>query len=173
MSKTLPKILVPTEIAKITQRIKLRMETCLIETGKDLLAAKKLLPHGEFQSWLKANFDWSLSTATKLMNVANDPKSVNFTDLPKAAQYALSAPSTPETVKDAVIADLKAGKTLSVKQVKATIAEATKPETKGPTSKLAERMKAVGFDETLVALEQAFPKSEFEINVIKLDEDEE
>jgi hypothetical protein len=146
----------------------------LFHAETHLLEAKSLLQHGEFQPWIKENFGWSLSTAQKLMNVAADPKSVNFTDLPKAAQYALAAPSTPEKVKDAVIADMKAGKKPTVKLVQTKIA-ATKPAkiaapliaagggeavalvTAKASIELVERLKAVGLETALAAVEAAFP----------------
>lgn len=39
--------------------------------GNALLAAKKLLRHGEWLPWLEANFDGDASTATRYMQIAN------------------------------------------------------------------------------------------------------
>lgn len=114
----------PDTLDMLSARIKSRMETCLIETGEDLLKAKSMLAHGEFQPWLKTNFGWSLSQAQNLMNVAKNPENAKFVKLPKAAQYALAAPSTPEAAKDKVIAEIAAGKKPSLKEVQAAIAEA-------------------------------------------------
>ena len=43
----------------------------VIEVGKRLILAKKLVPHGEWQNWLKKNFNLSYPTATKFMNIAD------------------------------------------------------------------------------------------------------
>lgn len=41
----------------------------IIEVGKRLIQAKELLPHGEWQNWLEKNFELSMQTARKFMQV--------------------------------------------------------------------------------------------------------
>lgn len=41
----------------------------IIEVGKRLIQAKELVPHGEWQNWLKGNFNLSISTAQKFMQI--------------------------------------------------------------------------------------------------------
>ncbi|BAT57559.1 hypothetical protein GJW-30_1_00065 [Variibacter gotjawalensis] len=114
----------PETLGIITERIKARLIDSTIETGRDLLKAKTLIPHGQFQAWIKDNFGWSASLAQKLMNIAEDPKSVQFMDLPKVAQYALAAPSTPTAAKEAVAEEIESGKKPSTKRVKEIIKKA-------------------------------------------------
>ena len=66
--------------------------------GQKLAEVKQQLKHGEFRNWLKTEFNWSVSSATKFMQVSEQFKNVNFTHLNFAtsALYVLAAPSTPE-----------------------------------------------------------------------------
>ena len=66
--------------------------------GQKLAEVKRQLKHGEFRNWLNTEFNWSVSSATKFMQVSEQFKNVNFTHLNFAtsALYVLAAPSTPE-----------------------------------------------------------------------------
>lgn len=196
-SKTMPKSLKilkgeclpmdePPSLDSLASRIKSRLESCAAETGMDLLKAKEMLAHGAFQPWLKTNFGWSLSHAQNLMNVAKDPQSAKFGDLPKAAQYLLAAPSASETAKNKTVAELQAGKKLSVAEIKTTLQEAKpsyaqKQEAKATqqsvadkavkainpnigvaaaklaTHQLVDRLKYIGLNSALDAVRTAFP----------------
>ena len=69
--------------------------------GQKLAEVKQQLKHGEFRNWLNTEFNWSVSSATKFMQVSEQFKSVNFTHLNFAtsALYVLAAPSTPEKAR--------------------------------------------------------------------------
>lgn len=62
--------------------------------GQKLAEVKQQLKHGEFRNWLKTEFNWSVSSATKFMQVSEQFKNVNFTHLNFAtsALYVLAAP---------------------------------------------------------------------------------
>ncbi len=87
----------------------------IIEVGCKLIEIKALLGHGNFENWLKAEFDWGLWTARKFMQVAEQFKSVNFTDLSIApsALYVLAASSTPETVRKEALKRADAGESIT------------------------------------------------------------
>ena len=53
----------------------------IIDIGQKLIEVKQHLGHGNFRNWLQFEFNWSVSTATKFMQVALQFKSVNFTHL--------------------------------------------------------------------------------------------
>jgi Protein of unknown function (DUF3102) len=53
----------------------------IIDIGQKLIEVKKHLGHGNFQNWLKFELNWSISTATKFMQVAEQFKCVNFKHL--------------------------------------------------------------------------------------------
>lgn len=166
----------------IRDRIKGRNKNYRIETGRDLIEAKTLLPHGEFGAWLKDNFNWSESTAQNFMNAARlVDKSPEVAILAPSAVIALAAPNTPETVKSEVVAGLFAGKVPTLKEVKAKIAEARAPRPQSTkkaesatvrtlpikdTAKsdadsarqdLVERLRAAGLEAARTAFEAAFP----------------
>jgi Protein of unknown function (DUF3102)/Protein of unknown function (DUF5131) len=91
--------------------------------GDKLLAVKALLRHGEWEAWLRQEFAWSVSSALKMMQVAERFKSVNLTDLrlDVSALYLLAAPSTPTAARAEAVALAQEGTAMSVPQVKALI----------------------------------------------------
>jgi len=48
--------------------------------GRALLAAREQIPHGEWMGWVRANFDYDHSLATRYMQVANYAASHNLDD---------------------------------------------------------------------------------------------
>ena len=74
----------------------------IINIGEKLAQVKQELKHGEFRNWLKAEFNWSISSATKFMQVGKQFKNVNFThfNFSASALYLLAAPSTPESARE-------------------------------------------------------------------------
>lgn len=97
----------------------------IIEVGNRLLEVKAALKHGEFTAWLHSEFDWSDRTARRMMQVAEEFKTVTVSDLsagPKAL-YLLAAPSTPRSVKDEIKPQVLAGERVTHAQVKDAIAK--------------------------------------------------
>ena len=81
------------------------------------------LPHGQWEAWLRSEFDWSLSTALNMIRVAERFKSVNLTDLrlDVSSLYLLAAPSTPQGAQAEAVALAQNGEAISVPRVKALI----------------------------------------------------
>lgn len=73
----------------------------IFHVGQKLAEVKQQLKHGEFRNWLNTEFNWSISSATKFMQVSEQFKNVNFTHLNFAtsALYVLAAPSAPENAR--------------------------------------------------------------------------
>ena len=73
----------------------------IVEVGQKLTEVKQQLKHGQFRSWLKSEFNWSISSATKFMQVTEQFKNVNFThfNFATSALYVLAAPSTPDSAR--------------------------------------------------------------------------
>jgi hypothetical protein len=73
----------------------------IIEIGQKLNEVKAQLGHGHFRNWLKAEFDWSIQTANRFMQVAEKFKCRNLThlDIAPSALYLLASPSTPEEAR--------------------------------------------------------------------------
>jgi hypothetical protein len=100
-----------------------------IEVGRRLTEVKEWCGHGNWLTWLDREFEWDERTARRFMNVYElSLKSDTLADLslqiPLAAAYALSAPSTPVEAQQAVIAAAESGQKVTVAKVKEAIAEA-------------------------------------------------
>ena len=95
----------------------------IIEIGQKLVDVKQQLGHGNFRNWLKAEFDLSLSAATKFMQVYEQFKNVNFTQLNVAisALYLLAAPSTSSKARQEALARASEGESITYSKAKSII----------------------------------------------------
>lgn len=95
----------------------------IIQIGQNLIEVKQHLGHGNFVNWLKFEFDWSISTATKFMQVAEQFKFVNFTNLNITASglYLIAAPSTPKKARVEVLERASLGESITYNMVKAIV----------------------------------------------------
>ncbi len=105
----------------------------IFEVGQKLSDVKQRLGHGNFEAWLKAEFDWGEWTARKFMQVAQQFAAIEFTDLQIApsALYLLAASSTPDAAKAEVLDRAKAGETIThatAKAIKQKYATPPKPK---------------------------------------------
>jgi hypothetical protein len=118
------------QVQSAAARIKGRVNDAYLATGRDLIAVKIALGHGEFQKWVEAEFGWSVRKAEHLMSVARlvEGKSENISFLPVAAIYKLAAPSTPEATRSEILARADAGERLTVKEVSSSITMAKRRE---------------------------------------------
>lgn len=97
----------------------------IFDVGQKLIEVKAQLGHGHFRTWLNAEFDWSIWTATKFMQVADKFKCVKFShlDIAPSALYELAAPSTPDWVRCEAIERASQGETITHSLAKAIKAE--------------------------------------------------
>lgn len=94
------------------------------DIGTLLISAKASFPHGRFTAWLKLELGMNQSTANRFMSVARmDRKIVSVTILPATTLYELAAPSTPETIRTAILDAAEAGEEISVKAVREKISK--------------------------------------------------
>ncbi len=95
----------------------------IIDIGQKLIEVKQHLGHGNFRNWLEFEFNWSISAATKFMQVAEQFKCVNFTHLNITAStlYLIAAPSTPKGVREEVLERASNGENISYTKVKAIV----------------------------------------------------
>jgi hypothetical protein len=100
----------------------------IIRIGMTLQGAKAHLPHGQFGDWLKKEFDMSERTAENYMSVAKEfgSKSETVADLPPNLLYKLAARSTPKGLRQKVIGDLEAGKSIEPRTLTKEIAVSSK-----------------------------------------------
>lgn len=87
----------------------------IIAMGNHLITVKSLLPEGQFTSWLKMEFDWSERSAQRLMSVALafTPDKLAGVQIDPSALYVLSAPSTPEDVREKALDRAEAGERIT------------------------------------------------------------
>ncbi|KAB8320093.1 DUF3102 domain-containing protein [Tolypothrix campylonemoides VB511288] len=97
----------------------------IIDIGQKLIEVKQHLGHGSFRNWLKFEFNWSVSAATKFMQVAQQFKCVNFTHLNITAStlYLIAAPSTPKHVREEVLKRASNGENISYTKAKAIVSQ--------------------------------------------------
>lgn len=100
----------------------------IIDIGQKLIEVKQRLGHGSFRTWLKFEFNWSVSAATKFMQVAEQFKCVNFTHLNITAStlYLIAAPSTPKEVREEVLKRASNGENIGYTKAKAIVSQHTK-----------------------------------------------
>ncbi len=111
---------VKVQTGEIRALMKLSFES-IIQIGQKLKLVKQHLGHGHFRTWLESEFDWSIWTATKFMQVAErfDETSFSGLDIAPSALYELAAPSTPEAARDEALARAASGESISYTTAKA------------------------------------------------------
>jgi hypothetical protein len=103
----------------------------VVQIGEQLATLKARLNHGQYGDWLRAEFDWSESSAQSFVQVyevfGKNPK---FGDLghliARSGQYLLARESTPEAARDEALARAEAGEQVTHKAAK-EIVERHKP----------------------------------------------
>jgi hypothetical protein len=113
----------------------------VIESGNDLLAVKKKVPHGLFKTWVEGEFDFTLRTAESWMNAAafagEHPDIVD--KVQATTLYRLAAPEIPETVRANVLAEIRAKMPpRTIKELDRLIKEARDPEQAPPVIEVNE-----------------------------------
>ena len=95
----------------------------IIDIGEKLGEVKQQLGHGKFINWLKFEFDWSASTATRFMQVKEQFKFVKLTNLHIAASalYLLAAPSTPQQARTEALERASVGEVISRSRAQAIV----------------------------------------------------
>ena len=95
----------------------------IINIGYKLIEVKEKLGHGNFRAWLKAEFDWSVRTATRFMQVATQFKCANLAHLNIAvsALYLLAETSTPEEARKQALELASKGENINHTKAKAIV----------------------------------------------------
>lgn len=129
--------ILPVEVAEearaVAARVRSRHQqqiTAIIETGHDLTRMKANLGHGNFETWISAEFGMTIRTAQNYMSASSafGGKSEIISYLPPSAVYALAAPSTPDPVREMVIERLEAGERIDPLEVRDLVKEAKAAE---------------------------------------------
>ncbi|MEA5617552.1 DUF3102 domain-containing protein [Cronbergia sp. UHCC 0137] len=94
------------------------------EIGQSLAEVRTQLKHGQFDSWLKAEFGWSRRTAYNFINVYEtfgNRANLAQIDIATSALYLLAAPSTPQNLREQYLEEAKTGKRITHKELVQTI----------------------------------------------------
>jgi hypothetical protein len=109
----------------------------IVDIGQKLVNVKEKLGHGRFGSWLEAEFDWSIQTAKRFMNVAaafQNQQIVDFDFIAPSALYELAAPSLPDAARSEAFARAKAGESITYKAAKDIKQKYTLPSAKSESA---------------------------------------
>ena len=112
------------DVARETaHQIRSRFKWTFIDTGRDLLAVKNRLTHGQFGAWLKAEFDMADRTAERYMTgAALAAKSDKMSKLPEPILRAVAV--APKTVQAAIMERIERGDHLTTTDVHKATQEA-------------------------------------------------
>lgn len=95
----------------------------ILQIGKQLLEAKELLEHGQFQAWVQDRCGIDPRIARRWMHVAAVFKTDNLSVLPlgQSALYLLAAPSCPEDAREEAISRASEGEVIGYTKAKEII----------------------------------------------------
>ena len=102
-------------------RAQVKTTTCtIIEIGRDILAVKQHLKHGQFSKWVEAECGFTVRSAQNYMRAAEfaEGKHETVSLLEPAAVYKLVAKSTPPAVVAAAISRIESGEALNEASIK-------------------------------------------------------
>lgn len=105
------------------EEIRRRLKWTFIDTGRDLLAVKNRLTHGQFGAWLKAEFDMTDRTAARYMTgAALAAQSDKMSILAEPVLRAIA--TAPKTVQAAMMERIERGDHLTTADVHKATQEA-------------------------------------------------
>lgn len=128
---------VPVELTERAQRIRELVgaaRSCIIEIGRELIAAKAKVGHGNWESWLKAEFGWKATTAQMYVRVYEtfskttpgvDLETISLS-IESKALYALAAPSVPQQAREQALVVAAAGDVVTHADAERMVQEATR-----------------------------------------------
>lgn len=119
---------VASEAAKRIASLQTRIFDDVVEIGRELIAVKEAIGHGNFTPWLNEQFGWTERTARNYMSVAEQfaSKRKCVSGLPLATVYKLAAPSTPAPIREKLVERLEAGEELSPDEIVHEVKEAVR-----------------------------------------------
>lgn len=107
--------------------IKQAVNASVVTVGRLLVEVRGVLPHGQFAPWCRAEFpQWKESSIQQFMNAArlvdsNPQNAGHLESVSPSALIELARPSTPEPVREAIVAKVKNGTKVTAKDVKEAV----------------------------------------------------
>ena len=88
----------------------------IIEIGRELIDVKDELPHGQFEIWIRDEFQMNREMANNFMQVATrfGGGMSDYLTFKPTVLYALAAPSTPDSVIEKAIEQAESGEKVTV-----------------------------------------------------------
>ncbi|MHC5762543.1 DUF3102 domain-containing protein [Nostoc sp.] len=117
------RLVIQQRTGEIKERLR-RSAQDIWEIGQKLTDVRSRLKHGQFETWLKAEFGWSRRTAYNFINVYEalaEPANLAQIDIATSALYLLAAPSTPKNVREEILQRAHKGETLTHKSIRQVI----------------------------------------------------
>lgn len=121
-----------TETRMVIQQLTCEIKTLMrrnaqdiIDIGQKLVEVKQHLGRGSFIKWLKSEFNWSVSSATKFMQVWEQFKFVNFKNLniTASALYLIAAPSTSKEARAEALERASFGENITYTKAKQIVCQ--------------------------------------------------
>lgn len=114
---------VALEAVKHIGSLQQKIVTDIVEIGRTLLRVKEVIGHGNFLSWVDAEFDFTVRSAQNFMRVAerfgSNTKCISH--LPLNTVYRLAAPGVPDDLRDRIIARLDGGEVMKQFEIESDI----------------------------------------------------
>ena len=111
--------LVMQRTGEIQERLQ-RSAQDIWEIGQRIADVRDELKHGQFEAWLKAEFNWSRRTAYNFINVYEtfgERANLAQLDIASSALYLLAAPSTPDELRQEYLSKAKEGEKITHKEL--------------------------------------------------------
>ncbi len=115
--------LVMQRTGEIQERLQ-RSAQDIWEIGQRLADVRAQLKHGQFEAWVKAEFEWSRRTAYNFINVYEtfgERANLAQIDIATSALYLLAAPSTPDELREEYLLKAYDGEKITHKELSSEI----------------------------------------------------
>lgn len=124
---------VANEMRRYASSIQRFQRASVLDVGRELIAAKELVEHGFFRSWVEIACQLHIRTAERLMQAAMlVQKNDNLSYLPPDGLLALASRSTPTAVVSEIIGEIAAGERPNAARIKRRISLAKQAEKRAP-----------------------------------------
>lgn len=141
------------DLTAVTDRVHKLIDGMLasrVEIGREFIAVKAKLEHGEFGKWIAAEFDMTDRTAQNFMNAATAVDgNAALAVLPDKALYLLGAKSTPPEIVEHVATEIKAGNLPTTREIEAHVQAARQEaaQERAAAAKLAAKTKGMSAED--------------------------
>jgi hypothetical protein len=117
-------------------RVQQLHRAAVIEVGRELIAIKDRLEHGQFVKWVTRECQMPIRGAQRAMHAAEMvTKNDNLSYLPTEALVALGGKSAPQSVKTQILAEIENGRRPTGAEIKQRLAAGPRPDIRSESRK--------------------------------------